>query len=37
VTRKYPYLVYCAIDEIADEVVVLAIQHPSREREFDDL
>ena len=37
VTRKYPYLVYYTIDELADEVVVLAIQHPSREREFDDL
>jgi plasmid stabilization system protein ParE len=37
VTRKYPYLVYYTIDEPADEVVVLAIQHPSREREFDDL
>ncbi len=36
VTRKYPHLVYCTIDEPADEVVVLAIQHPSREREYDD-
>lgn len=37
VTRKYPYLVDCTIDEPAGEAVVLAIQHPSREREYDDL
>ena len=36
VVRKYPYLVYYTVDETADEVIVLTIQHPARERELDD-
>lgn len=32
VTRKYAYLVYYATDEATDEVVILTIQHPARER-----
>lgn len=36
VTRRYPYLVYCMLDEEAGEVVILAIQHPAREREHSD-
>jgi plasmid stabilization system protein ParE len=36
VTRKYPYLVYYTIDEAADEIIILAIQHPAREREYED-
>jgi toxin ParE1/3/4 len=36
VTRRYPYLVYYTIDGEAAEVVVLAIQHPARERSFGD-
>lgn len=36
VTRKYPYLVYYAVDEPSDELVVLTIQHPAREREYAD-
>lgn len=31
VTRRYPYLVYYAIDETADEIVVIAIRHPARQ------
>jgi len=36
VTRKYPYLVYYTVDEAAEEIVILAIQHPAREREHED-
>jgi len=36
VTRKYPYLVYYRVDEAAEEVIILTIQHPAREREHED-
>jgi toxin ParE1/3/4 len=36
VTRKYPYLVYYTIDEAADEIVIITIQHPARERAYAD-
>jgi|ERR1700712_1946932 toxin ParE1/3/4 len=36
VTRRYPYLVYYTIDDEAEEIVVLTIQHPARERENSD-
>ncbi len=36
VARKYPYLVYYTVDAKAEEIVVLTIQHPAREREFAD-
>jgi toxin ParE1/3/4 len=36
VTRKYPYLVYYTIDEAADEIIILTIQHAAREREYED-
>jgi len=32
VTRKYPYLIYYTVNETAAEIIVLTIQHPSRER-----
>ena len=35
VTRHYPYLYY-TIDDAADEIVVVAIQHPAQEREHSD-
>jgi hypothetical protein len=35
-TRKYAYLIYYAIDETADELVVLSIKHPAQEREHQD-
>jgi toxin ParE1/3/4 len=35
VTRKYSYFVYYTIDDAAEEIVILTIQHPSREREFE--
>lgn len=36
VTRKYSYLVYNTIDELAEEIIILTIQHPAREREHED-
>jgi len=36
VTRKYSYLVYYTVDELAEEVIILGIKHPAREREHDD-
>jgi plasmid stabilization system protein ParE len=36
VTRRYPYLVYYTIDDAADEIVILTIQHPAQEREHSD-
>src|SRR5437762_4258152 len=35
VTRKYRYVVYYTLDEAAEEIVILAIQHPAREREYE--
>lgn len=35
-TRRYPYLVYYTIDDMADEIVILTIQHPARDREHSD-
>ena len=37
VTRRYPYLVCYRVDEASNEVVILAVQHPARDREFDDV
>jgi plasmid stabilization system protein ParE len=37
ITRKYSYLVYYSLDQSADEIVILTIQHPAREREFEDV
>ena len=36
VTRRYSYLVYYFIDETSEEIVIIAIQHPSRQREHSD-
>jgi plasmid stabilization system protein ParE len=36
VTRQYPYLVYYTADEAAEEIIIIAIQHPAREREHAD-
>jgi len=36
VTRQYRYLVYYTVDAGADEIVILTIQHPAREREIAD-
>jgi addiction module RelE/StbE family toxin len=37
VTPKYRYLVYYMIDEEAEEIVILTIQHPARSREYRDI
>ena len=37
VTPKYRYLVYYVIDDGADEIVILTIQHPARRREYRDV
>jgi plasmid stabilization system protein ParE len=34
VTPKYRYLVYYMIDEVAEEIAILTIQHPARSREY---
>jgi toxin ParE1/3/4 len=36
VTGKYPYVVYYTVDEKSEEVIVLTIQHPARERNYED-
>ena len=36
VVWRYPYLVYYTADDKAEEIVILAIQHPAREREHSD-
>jgi toxin ParE1/3/4 len=37
VTRTYPYLIYYTVDEAADEIIVLNVKHPAREREHSDI
>jgi addiction module RelE/StbE family toxin len=37
VVRRYPYLIYYALEEAEDEIVVIAIQHSARRREFADI
>jgi toxin ParE1/3/4 len=37
VTAKYRYLIYYAIDDGADEIVIVTIQHPARRREYRDV
>lgn len=36
VTSKYAYLIYYTLDEAADEIVVLNVKHPARERDHED-
>jgi toxin ParE1/3/4 len=36
VTRKYVYLIYYIVDEAADEIVILNVKHPARERDYED-
>jgi toxin ParE1/3/4 len=37
VTRRYSYLIYYALDDAMDEIVILNIKHPAQRREFSDL
>jgi toxin ParE1/3/4 len=34
VTRKYAYLVYYTVAEATEEIVILSVKHPARERDF---
>jgi plasmid stabilization system protein ParE len=36
VVRRYPYVVYYRVDEDAEEIVVLTIQHTAQQRAFRD-
>jgi plasmid stabilization system protein ParE len=36
VTRKYRYLVFYAVDDASQELIVLTIQHPARQRGYQD-
>jgi toxin ParE1/3/4 len=35
VTRKYAYLIYYAIDDAAEEIVILNVKHPAQKREHE--
>jgi toxin ParE1/3/4 len=37
VTRKYAYLVYYTVDEASDEIIILNVKHPARERDHSDV
>ncbi len=36
VTRPFRYLIYYAVDDAAEEISVLTIQHPARDRPYSD-
>lgn len=36
VTRRYSYLVYYTLDVAHDEIVVLNVKHPARQRNHED-
>jgi toxin ParE1/3/4 len=36
VTHKYTYLIYYVVDETTEEIVVLNMKHPARERDHED-
>jgi toxin ParE1/3/4 len=36
VTQRYRYLVYYTVDDEADEIVILTIQHPAQDHEHSD-
>jgi toxin ParE1/3/4 len=35
-TRRYRYFVYYSVDDLAEEIVILTIQHPARKRQHSD-
>ena len=37
VTPKFSYLIYYTVDVAADEIIVLSVKHPAREREHADI
>ncbi len=36
VTRRYRYLIYYTVDEMADEAIILTIHHASRRHDYSD-
>jgi toxin ParE1/3/4 len=36
VTRKYGYLVYYTVDDVAEEIVILNVKHPAQRHEHED-
>jgi toxin ParE1/3/4 len=36
VTRRYPYLIYYTVNSDAEEIVILSVKHPARERTDED-
>ena len=36
VTPRYAYLVYCTIDEVEEEIIILGVQHSAQKRGHDD-
>jgi len=36
VTRRYAYIVYYTVDEVAEEIVILNVKHSAQRREHDD-
>lgn len=36
VTRRYGYLIYYVIDDVAEEIVILNVKHPARRRGHED-
>jgi len=36
VTRRYPNLIYYTVDFAVEEIAILTIQHPARDREYSD-
>jgi plasmid stabilization system protein ParE len=36
ITSRYRYVVYYSVDRAADEIVVLNVKHPARERDHED-
>ncbi len=36
VSRKYPYLIYYTADDKEEEIIIVTVQHPAQEREYED-
>jgi len=36
VTRKYRYLIYYTVDEVADEIIILSVKHPAQRQEHEE-
>ena len=36
VTRKYAYIVYYLVDDLAEEIIILSVKHPAQRRDHED-